>query len=66
MGSVRCIKREDGKVLTEDAKIRERWRSYFSKLFNDEMHDHAHNMGKGGKEGQPNYKVLVKRRLGTH
>jgi len=27
LGSVRCVKSEDGNVLIEDTKIRERWRS---------------------------------------
>ena len=36
LGDIRCIKDEDGKVLVEEAKIRERWRSYFSTLFNGE------------------------------
>jgi len=36
LGCVRCIKGEDGKVLVEEVEIRDRWRSYFSKLFNDE------------------------------
>jgi len=34
LGSIRCIKGDDGKVLVRKANIRERWRSYFSKLFN--------------------------------
>ena len=36
LGCVRCIKGEDGKVLVEELEIKERWRSYFSKLFNGE------------------------------
>ena len=36
LGSVRCIKDEDGRVLVEDAEVRERWKSYFCKLFNGE------------------------------
>ena len=36
LGNIRCIKGEDGKVLVKDTKIRERWRSYFSLLFNGE------------------------------
>jgi len=34
LGCVRCIKGEDGRVLVEEAEIRDRWRSYFSGLFN--------------------------------
>jgi len=36
LGCVRCIKGEDGKVLVEEVEIRDRWRSYFPKLFNGE------------------------------
>ena len=34
--NVKCIKGEDGKVSVKATKIRERWRSYFSMLFNGE------------------------------
>jgi len=34
LSSVRCIKDEVGKVLIEDAKVQEKWQSYFYKLFN--------------------------------
>ena len=33
---VRCIKDENGKVLFEDAEIKERWQGYFSSLLNGE------------------------------
>ena len=33
----RCIKSKDGKVLVEETEIRERWRSYFDRLFNGEI-----------------------------
>ena len=36
LGVVRCIKDEEGKVLTEDADIKERWQSLFAKLLNGE------------------------------
>ena len=36
LGVVRCIKDEDGKVLTEDAEIKERWQRFFAKLLNGE------------------------------
>jgi len=36
LGWVRCIKGEDGRVLVEETEIRERWRSYFSRLLNGE------------------------------
>jgi hypothetical protein len=32
---VKCIKGEDGRVLVADEHILERWRSYFSQLYND-------------------------------
>ena len=34
LGCVKCIKGEDGKVLVEEAEIKDRWRSYFSGPFN--------------------------------
>ena len=33
--TVRCVKDEDQKVLIRDEEIKERWREYFDKLFND-------------------------------
>jgi len=36
LGCVRCIKGEDCKVLVEETEIKERWRSYFSGLFDGE------------------------------
>ena len=36
LGVVRCIKDEEGKVLTEDVEIRERWQIFFAKLLNGE------------------------------
>ena len=36
LGVVRCIKDEEGKVLTEDVEIRERWQRFFAKLLNGE------------------------------
>ena len=36
LGNIRCIKGEDGKVLVEEIKIRNRWCSYLSSLFNGE------------------------------
>ena len=35
MDQVKCIKDEEGKVLVIDKDIKERWKSYFYKLFND-------------------------------
>ena len=37
LGVVRCIKYENGKVLSENAEIKVRWNRYFSKLLNDEV-----------------------------
>ena len=34
LGSVRCLKEEDNKVIVKDVKIMKRWREYFCKLFN--------------------------------
>ncbi|XP_019228143.1 PREDICTED: uncharacterized protein LOC109209336 [Nicotiana attenuata] len=36
LDQVRCIKDEDGRVLMEEAQIRQRWQSYFHKLLNEE------------------------------
>ena len=43
LSSVRCIKDEDGKVLVEDAKVQERWQSYFYKFFNGKRFDVFHH-----------------------
>ena len=32
---MRCVKDEGGKVLVTDDDIKDRWKSYFYKLFND-------------------------------
>ncbi|XP_054785679.1 uncharacterized protein LOC129292162 [Prosopis cineraria] len=32
---VRCIKDEEGRILVTDDEIKNRWKTYFSKLFND-------------------------------
>ena len=42
--NVICIQDDDGKFLAEETKIRERWRSYFSKLFNDEVRVYSQSM----------------------
>ena len=36
LGVARCIKDEEGKVLTENDEIRERWQRFFAKLLNGE------------------------------
>jgi len=56
LGSVRCIKGDDGKILVEEPKIRERWRSYFSKLFNGERNVYSQSMRRRGQEGH-NYRL---------
>jgi len=37
LGVVRCIKDDNGRVLSEDVEIKVRWKKYFSKLLNDEV-----------------------------
>ena len=34
LGTIRCIKDNNLKVLVKDEEIKERWRDYFDKLFN--------------------------------
>ncbi|XP_075086309.1 uncharacterized protein LOC142169018 [Nicotiana tabacum] len=36
LDQVRCIKDEEGCLLTEEAQIKQRWQSYFHKLLNEE------------------------------
>ncbi|XP_070017632.1 uncharacterized protein [Nicotiana sylvestris] len=36
LDQVMCLKDEDGRVLVEEAQIRQRWQSYFHKLLNEE------------------------------
>ncbi|XP_016497208.2 uncharacterized protein LOC107816048 [Nicotiana tabacum] len=36
LDQVRCIKDEDGRVMMEEGQIRQRWKSYFHKLLNEE------------------------------
>ena len=51
LGCVRRIKSEDGKVLVEETEIRERWRSYFSRLFNG-VNEYSLQVERGVQEGQ--------------
>jgi len=51
---VRCIKDEDGKILVEDTRVQERWRSYFYKLFNEERFDVSHHTEHLDREEQQN------------
>ena len=41
MGNIRSIKDEGGKVLVEEAYIKEMWQMYFYELFNDYMIENA-------------------------
>ncbi len=62
--SIKCIKTEDSRVLVRDEEIKERWKSYFEKLFNKENGDRQ-NM-KEPREIRPNifFVELELRRLG--
>jgi len=53
LGCVRCIKGEDGKVLVEETEITERWRRYFSRLFNGET-EYSLRVERGVQEGYLN------------
>ena len=33
--NIRCIKNEDGRILTQDEEILNRWMEYFSRLLNE-------------------------------
>jgi len=52
LGIVRCIKDENGKVLSEDAEIKERWQRYFFKLLNGEVMEDSRSMGREYSERQ--------------
>jgi len=54
LSSVRCIKDEDGKLLVEDSKVQERWRSYFYKLFNGERFEVSQRTKHLAQEEQQN------------
>ena len=56
LSSVRCIKNADGRVLVEDAQVKDRWRSYFYKLFNGEELDVSQHIEHLVREEQQNYK----------
>jgi len=49
---VRCIKDEDGMVLVEDAKVKERWQSYFYKLFHGERFEVSQHIAHLAQEEQ--------------
>jgi len=52
LGSVRCIKDEDGKILIDDTKVQERWKSYFYKLFYRVRFNNSHHSEQSGGEEQ--------------
>jgi len=54
---VRCIKDEDGKVLYEDAEIKERWQRFFAKLLNGEELGVAGSRGREGSDKHINPRV---------
>jgi len=46
LGVLRCIKDENGKMLSKDTKIKERWQMYFSELLNEEVMEDSHSRDK--------------------
>ncbi|XP_019263866.1 PREDICTED: uncharacterized protein LOC109241567 [Nicotiana attenuata] len=52
LDQVRCIKDEDGKVLTGDDQIKRRWQTYFQKLLN-EVRDQDIALGELRNAGSP-------------
>ena len=56
LSSVRCIKDEDGRVLVEDAEVRERWKGYFCKLFNREGLDVSQHSEHLARDEQQNFR----------
>ena len=56
LGSVRCVKDEEGRVLVEDDRVRGRWQGYFCKLLNGEGLDVSQRTERLGLEEQHNYR----------
>jgi len=56
LGSVRCIKDEEGRVLREDAKIQETWQGDFCKLFNGEGSEVTQHTELLAREEQQDYR----------
>jgi len=52
LGVVKCIKYENGKVLSDDAEIKERWKRYFSKLLNGEVMEESRSRSRECSERQ--------------
>jgi len=50
---VRCIKDENGKVLTDDAEIKKRWQRYFSKLLNSKVTKDSRSRDRECSERRP-------------
>jgi len=46
LGVLRCIKDENGKMLSKDTEIKERWQMYFSELLNEEVMEDSHSRDK--------------------
>ena len=55
LGSVRCTKLKDSKVLIEDTKVQERSQSYFFKLFNWVRFHSSQHSDQRGREKRQNY-----------
>jgi len=64
LGGIRCIKGEDGRILVQETKIRERWQNYFYMLFNGE-NEYFTRWERGVRERDQNDRacsLLVKKR----
>ena len=57
LGSVRCIKDDEGRVLVDEAKVQERWQGYFCKFFNGEGLDVSQHIELLAGEEQQDYKL---------
>ena len=53
LGVVRCIKDENGKVLSEVAEINERWQRYFFTLLNSEVTDDSRSRERESRDTDP-------------
>jgi len=70
LGVVRCIKDENGKVLSEVAEIKERWQRYFFTLPNGEVTEDSRSRERKSREidtdprlGEPISKAEIKETL---
>ena len=64
LDQVRCIKDEEGKVLVADGDIKERWETYFYKLFNDEGEWSIYELEDLTGEVEPNLAFYRRIRVG--